>query len=79
MVKIKISKKIIVYINIMPSICERLRQFFKEVKIQKSCVSSCCNTIIEKEHHHKKTHKHKDEQKPEAKPEAKEEQKLDEN
>jgi len=72
MVKIKISKKNIEYINIMPSICERLRQFFKEVKIQKSCVSSCCNTIIEKDHHH---HKHKHKQKEEAKPEAK----LDEN
>ena len=56
----------------MPSICERLRQFFKEVKIQKSCVSSCCNTIIEKDHHHHKhKHKHKEEPKPEAK--------LDEN
>jgi len=55
----------------MPSICERLRQFFKEVKIQKSCVSSCCNTIIEKDHKHHHKHKHKEEPKPEAK--------LDEN
>jgi hypothetical protein len=61
----------------MPSICERLRQFFKEVKIQKSCVSSCCNTIIEKDHHH---HHHKHKHKPkEAKPEPKPEAKLDEN
>lgn len=52
----------------MPSFCERVRQFFHDVNIKKACVSSCCNTIIEKEHHHHKhKHKHKHKEEPEIK------------
>ena len=56
----------------MTSFCEHVKQFFNDIKIKKSCVSSCCNTIIEKDHHHKhhKHHKHKHKE-PEVKPEEK--------
>lgn len=47
----------------MTSFCERVKQFFNDIKIKKSCVSSCCNTIIEKEHKHKHHHHHKHKEK----------------
>jgi hypothetical protein len=52
----------------MTSFCERLRQFFHDVQVKKSCVSSCCNTIIEKEHKHKHHHKHKHKEETKEKP-----------
>ena len=43
----------------MVSFCDKIKQFFRDVSVKESCVSSCCNTVIEKEHHHKHKHKHK--------------------
>jgi len=42
------------------SFCEKLRAFFKNLSIRKSCISTCCvdAIIIEKAHHHKHHHKH---------------------
>jgi hypothetical protein len=43
------------------SFCDKVKQFFKNLTVKESCISSCCNTIIEeKEHTHKHKHKHKD-------------------
>lgn len=44
------------------SFCEKLRAFFKNLSIKKSCISNCCvDTIIiekaHKHHHHKHHHK----------------------
>jgi hypothetical protein len=49
----------------MTSFCDKIKQFFKEVSVKESCISSCCNTVIEKEtkHHHKHKHKHKHKEK----------------
>jgi len=44
----------------MASICDKVKQFFRDINIKKSCVSSCCNTeIIVEEHKHHKHHKNK--------------------
>jgi hypothetical protein len=41
-------------------ICDKIQQFFRDISIKESCVSSCCITIVEdKHHHHKHKHKHK--------------------
>ena len=42
------------------SFCEKLREFFKNLSIKKSCISTCCvdTIIIERAHHHKHHHKH---------------------
>ena len=49
----------------MSNICERLRQFFKNIKMKNTCISTCCvdTIVIEKKHNHKHKHKHKDEEK----------------
>jgi hypothetical protein len=47
----------------MVSFCDKIKQFFRDVSVKESCVSSCCNTVIEKEHHHKHKHKHKHKEK----------------
>jgi hypothetical protein len=49
----------------MTSFCDKIKQFFKEVSVKESCISSCCNTVVEKEtkHHHKHKHKHKHKEK----------------
>jgi hypothetical protein len=40
------------------SFCDKVRQFFRDLSIKDSCISSCCNnTIIEKEHKHHPHHK----------------------
>jgi len=50
----------------MSSFCDKVKQFFRDVSIKDSCVSTCCITNIDKDdditthkHHHKHTHKHK--------------------
>jgi hypothetical protein len=41
-------------------ICDKIQQFFRDIAIKESCISSCCITVIEdKHHHHKHKHKHK--------------------
>lgn len=56
------------------SFCDKVKQFFRDLSVKESCISSCCNTVIEKEHkhhHHHHKHKHKDTQKEELKNENK--------
>lgn len=55
------------------SLCDKVKQFFRDLTVKESCISSCCNTVIEKEHkhHHHHKHKHKDIQKEELKNENK--------
>jgi hypothetical protein len=52
------------------SFCDRVKQFFRDLTVNESCISSCCNTTIEKKghhhHHHKHHHKHKDKDKDEV-------------
>jgi hypothetical protein len=59
----------------MSSFCDKVKQFFRDVSIKDSCISSCCNTVIDKDdaktthkHHHNHKHKHKHkEHKPDTK------------
>jgi hypothetical protein len=56
------------------SFCDKVKQFFRDLTVKDSCISSCCNTVVEKEHkhhHHHHKHKHKDIQKEELKIENK--------
>jgi hypothetical protein len=55
------------------SFCDRVKQFFRDLSVKDSCISSCCNTVIEKEHkhHHHHKHKHKDTKNDELKNENK--------
>ena len=48
------------------SFCDKVKQFFRDINIKKSCVSSCCNTeiiieeIIDDCHNHHHHHNKKD-------------------